>query len=252
MAISLVGDARVGPPNVGFTGGLFRDESHRSQPWHSLLTESEPNGQPQFHGTPLVDDFRAPRRDVPMFAVPGIRDAEMLVRVAATFVRDSTASEFDQPRNSATHPPEYDVMSAPAWNEDPDPNSACNCPRVSIQSASIPSNQISVTLAGPGCTGNLQVRITGDGRTYNVSTVAGAGPGTHMIDFGRDTIPEGQYDDVEATWNIRDGLTPDDEYTYRFSALGRYTHSQYTQPSQAHPTCAPDPRLRPEGGRIQR
>ena len=114
-------------------------------------------------------------------------------------------------------------------------------PRVSIQSASIPDNQISLTLVGPGCSGDLHVRVTGDGVAHNVATVAQASPGNHTLSFGRDLIPKGQYEKVEATWRIRDGLTADDEYDYSFGALGSYRHTQYTKPNQAHPTCATGP-----------
>ena len=142
----------------------------------------------------------------------------------SAFTFDGTSMTFDVPGDNPCTP------DCGADAENP--------PSVSIQSASIPRNRISVTLAGPGCTGDLEVRITGNQRTHNVMTVARAGPRTHTIDFGRDLIPEGQYDEVEATWSIRAGLTPDDEYPYPFSALGGYTHSQYTKPNQAHPTCA--------------
>ena len=224
--------------NVVFTGGRVRGESQESERWASLDIGGEPSGKSEDAVITFVDDFQAARLDAATFAVPGLRDAETLVRVAETFVGHSATSHFDQPWTSATHPPEYAVTSAPVPDANPDQNSDCSCASLSIQSASIPGNQILVTLVGLGCTGDLQVRITGDGRTHNVATVTGAGPGTHTIDFGRDAIPEGQYDEVEATWNIREGLAPDDEYTYRFGALGTYTHSQYTKPIQAHPTCA--------------
>lgn len=108
-----------------------------------------------------------------------------------------------------------------------------NPPRVSIQSASIPNDQIAVTLVGPGCSGDLEVKITG-GRTHDVATVSQARAGNHTINFRRDVIPEGRYERVEATWRVRDDLTPNGELSYTFSALGAYTHSQYNKPNQAH------------------
>jgi len=102
-------------------------------------------------------------------------------------------------------------------------------PTVSISSASIPDDRITVELAPSGIWGTLMVQLFG-GTTHTVYQSTEAG-GTHNISFNIPNLPNSEFTGIQATW-WAEGQSPSATYSYHFKVLGDYTHSQYNSPDE--------------------
>lgn len=110
-------------------------------------------------------------------------------------------------------------------------------PSVSVDSASIPGESISVTLEPLGGYGTLTVQIEGS-TTHSVyqGTVPG---GSQSVNFDIPNLPNGQeFWVVRATWEPN-GFWASNTRNYHFKVLGDYNNTRYNTPTEEY--CSGDP-----------
>jgi len=122
------------------------------------------------------------------------------------------------------------VYFAERWFDPTSDEEVAPVPQCTVSSASIPSDQISVTLGPPGLSGTLTVELLG-GASHTL--YQGTRPaGSHNISFNVPNLPGGQeFTHVRATWSVR-GSQAQDTHAYHFKVLGVYTHTQYNTPQE--------------------
>ncbi len=105
-------------------------------------------------------------------------------------------------------------------------------PTVSVTSASIPNDNITVVLQPAGTSGTLTVQLTGGG-SYTVFQGTQSG-GTHNFSFGIPNLPDGQeFTQIVATWAAA-GQTPSASYNYHIKVLGNYNNTMYNTPTESY------------------
>lgn len=75
-------------------------------------------------------------------------------------------------------------------------------PTVNITSAIIQGDVISVELMPAGISGNLVVTLGGGGGPQTIHSMTQSGGGTKIISFSLQTLPEGQYSSINASWTV--------------------------------------------------
>ena len=109
---------------------------------------------------------------------------------------------------------------------------------VTVQSADITQDNITVVLSGPaGTTGSLIVKATGSNGQTPVDPVGNGtyGPGTYTFSFNPNFIPIGEYTTVTAIWTVS-GTNVTGTLAYHFKVLGTYVQTQYNSPAES--TCS--------------
>src|ERR1035437_7508262 len=111
-------------------------------------------------------------------------------------------------------------------------------PVVTVNSADLVSNDVSVTLTdlSNGATGALTVTANGASNTYPATGLSGAvAPGTYSVSFNRTEMPPDVYSSVTAQWTVNSNAVttiytlPED-----WEVLGLVRHSQYNVPVQSN------------------
>lgn len=111
-------------------------------------------------------------------------------------------------------------------------------PEVSISSADIRANRVSVTLTGSGpsaSAGRLTVRLIGANNEVSVPANGGAvlSAGTHTVSFNRPAIPIDIYSRVTATWSTAWApILKSFTITPSWKVLGVKRHTQYNTPTE--------------------
>ncbi|NQZ08324.1 MAG: hypothetical protein HRT35_14300 [Algicola sp.] len=114
-------------------------------------------------------------------------------------------------------------------------------PKVTIQSADITQDSISVRLVPNNVSGTFTlVLVQADGSsTYLLSQGTKSG-GTHSFHFTMNNLPDNTtFHHVRATWTVRQ-TTVQTQFQHKFKILGDYRHSQYNTPSQNGTDCGAD------------
>ena len=102
---------------------------------------------------------------------------------------------------------------------------------ISIWTADVASDQITVALSGPQtATGTLTVTLQGPSTTTLASETAG--PGTHTYHFGRATLAAGQYTAVQAVWTVS-SYQLQAAKSVSFNVLGSTRFSTYNTPYES-------------------
>lgn len=111
-------------------------------------------------------------------------------------------------------------------------------PTVSITSASIPDDRITVALAPQGSSGTLTVQVRGGAYEHRVYQGTRSG-GTHNISFDIPNLPGvREYTVVEAIWVVG-AQTGSATYSYHFKVLGDYNNTRYNTPTESF--CSGNP-----------
>lgn len=108
-----------------------------------------------------------------------------------------------------------------------------NVVNVSVNSANLWSNNISVTLSGPSTvTGALQVTLVGSSSSYTFQYGSTAvGSGTYSVAMNRPSIPADVYTSVKASWMLSSGPISG-SFAVKWKVLGLIRHSQYNTPNE--------------------
>lgn len=102
---------------------------------------------------------------------------------------------------------------------------------VSITSASLTSDQVTVALDAPaGVSGTLTVTWSGPSGNTDIANT-NEGVGTYNFNPSLTGLVAGQYSGISATW-----LSITGQYTYNFYVLGNYLHTQYNTPAESQCT----------------
>jgi hypothetical protein len=100
---------------------------------------------------------------------------------------------------------------------------------VTVQSADVTQNSISVKLEGPS-SGTLKLELmNASGVFWTIREVTRA-PGTYAETFDLDNIPNNEYTQIRATWNA--GAFAQTTYSYHIKVLGIFHHTQYNVPAE--------------------
>jgi hypothetical protein len=111
-----------------------------------------------------------------------------------------------------------------------------DCPEphtVEISSADVTQDEIQIRLEPQCKSGELTIELIGAPGTSNYTIInrEQRTGGTTTRQFGVNSLTEGEYTQVRATWSV-DGNPAIDTYEYHIRVLGVYRHSQYNIPSE--------------------
>ncbi|MBV9267769.1 MAG: hypothetical protein JO061_16490 [Acidobacteriaceae bacterium] len=123
-----------------------------------------------------------------------------------------------------------------------EPSTPATVYSVTINSADITQNSISVTLSPSGASGALYVELdnTGGG-TYDSVDGTNVSGGTSSQPFNPPDIPKGEYTQITAVWVPSDSSNSyAAQYSYHFKALGTYLNTFYNTPDEAGCTARPE------------
>lgn len=127
----------------------------------------------------------------------------------------------------------------------------CDVISAQVTTADIVSDQIAVTLSAPaGASGQLAIELPGVDRNGvsfiypDISQTASAG--SYIFSFNRNSMPTGQYSQVNAKWTVG-GTTATGSRGVSFNLLGAYRHSQYNTPNESSCTQGPGAALKSSG-----
>jgi hypothetical protein len=110
-------------------------------------------------------------------------------------------------------------------------------PSLTVNSASLYGNQITVTLQGSngegGSSGILTINLIASSGTYSFQYGNGAAvsPGQYNVVMSRTDIPVGQYRSVRADWAVQSG-TVSGNIPITWDVFGVIRHSQYNTPNE--------------------
>jgi hypothetical protein len=111
-------------------------------------------------------------------------------------------------------------------------------PTVSITSASIPDDRITIALAPQGSSGILTVKVWGGAYEHRLYQGTRSG-GTHNISFDIPNLPGvREYSGVEAVWVVGT-QTGSAIYSYHFKVLGDYDNTRYNTPTESFCSGSP-------------
>ena len=109
---------------------------------------------------------------------------------------------------------------------------------VTIPTANIITDQITMTLSGPAsATGTLTVQLVGPSTT-TLASVQNAVPGSQTFQFGRNSLAAGDYTAVNASW-APNATTYSASAAVGFYSLGVVHHTQYNLPYESACTQPP-------------
>lgn len=108
-----------------------------------------------------------------------------------------------------------------------------NVVKVTVNSANLWNNQISVALTGdPSASGTLTISLIG-ASTYTFQYGSSAvGPGNYTVTMNRTNIPADTYTSIQATWNVP-SAAKSGALNIKWKVLGLIRHSQYNTPYES-------------------
>src|SRR5687768_5011275 len=104
-------------------------------------------------------------------------------------------------------------------------------PTLEISEASIENDRVVVQLGGDGNVGRLQVLAHYGGGSHVLFDEAHAS-GTLVTNFRKPDLPEGDYLEVEAIWDVQLSRRARNARSAPYLVLGVYHHSQYNTPDE--------------------
>jgi hypothetical protein len=112
---------------------------------------------------------------------------------------------------------------------------------VSVNTANLWNNQVSVTLSGSNSqTGPLTISLIGSSSTYSFQYGTSAvGPGTYNVTMNRPSIPADTYSYIQAVWKAP--TADNGALKIRWNVLGIIRHSQYNTPYESSCTSSVSP-----------
>src|SRR5581483_7177316 len=134
----------------------------------------------------------------------------------------------------------YRVSNGYKWLYRPNGLGGVDVGSVSIQSADITQDNVTIQLSGPTLAGQLTVSATGSGGGAPIDPIfnGNASAGTYSYSFGLANIPIGEYQQITAQWAVGNGrLTA--TFPFHFKVLGTYRQTRYNTPAES--SCTGDP-----------
>jgi hypothetical protein len=127
------------------------------------------------------------------------------------------------------YPPYYEEYEDYFWEGDWTPG-----PGVRVDSADIPSDNVTVTLWPCGGNGPLTVQFERDGGVTHQIFQGDREGGSHSFSFDIQNLPNGQeFTRVRATWQPNSVPPESDTLDYHFKVLGDYNNTQYNTPTES-------------------